>query len=283
MTVVRRSVRSPSYALLLALVASVGACGSEEQRLTGYVEGEERVLRSEVTGRIRTVPHGEGDELGPRDVVAEIEPSDIDARIATKRAELASAQSEVGAQEERIALTESTWQADVRARAAEVARARSALDLAEKTHGRQAGLRRSGTTSVEALDQASSQRDQATSVLQQAEEMLTRTEAEVHSLALARQELEVQKQRVAVAEAQLGELEVTRSKYSIKAPDVVTVVQTQLAWPGELAQPGTAVVSVLDPGQVRADLRAGPPAGPGEDRTAGRDRARRNAGASLPR
>jgi HlyD family secretion protein len=155
--------------------------------------------------------------------------------------------SEIRAQEERIALTESTWQADVRARAAEVARARAALDLAEKTHARQSGLRKSGTSSAEALDQAHSQRDQAASVLQQAEELLARTEAEVHALELTRQELEVLRQRLAVVEAQLAELEVTRSKYAIHAPEVATVVQTQLAWPGELAQPGTAIVAVLDP------------------------------------
>lgn len=240
--------RKTARALLFAAVAALApACASEEQRLTGYVEGEERVLRSEVAGRIRAVPHGEGAEVGPRDVVAEIDPSDADARIATKRAELGMLQSEIRAQEERVALTESTWQADVKARAAEVSRARSALDLAEKTFMRQSGLRKSGTSSAEAFDQARSQRDQASSVLQQGEEMLARTEAEVHALALAKQELEVLRQRLAVAEAQLGELEVTRSKYAIRAPEVATVVQTQLAWPGELAQPGTAIVSVLDP------------------------------------
>jgi HlyD family secretion protein len=156
-------------------------------------------------------------------------------------------ESEIAAQEERVALTESTWQADVKARAAEVARARSALDLAEKTFARQAGLRKSGTSSAEAFDQARSQRDQAASVLQQAEEVLARTEAEVHALALARRELEVLQQRLGVSRAQLGELEVTRAKYAIHAPEVATVVQTKLAWPGELAQPGTPIVSVLDP------------------------------------
>ena len=42
-------------------------------------------------------------------------------------------------------------------------------------------------------------------------------------------------------------LEVTRSKSEIHAPAVATVVQTQFIWPGELARPGTAILSVLDP------------------------------------
>jgi HlyD family secretion protein len=33
----------------------------------------------------------------------------------------------------------------------------------------------------------------------------------------------------------------------VRAPAVATVVQTQLIWPGELAQPGTGLVTVIDP------------------------------------
>jgi HlyD family secretion protein len=50
-----------------------------------------------------------------------------------------------------------------------------------------------------------------------------------------------------LALAQIAELEVTRAKYEVRAPAVPTVVQTQYVWPGELAQPGAAIVSVLDP------------------------------------
>ncbi len=39
----------------------------------------------------------------------------------------------------------------------------------------------------------------------------------------------------------------THAKYIIRAPAVATVVQTQFIWPGELAQPGTPIVAVLDP------------------------------------
>ena len=45
---------------------------------------------------------------------------------------------------------------------------------------------------------------------------------------------------------------------TIRAPAVATVVQTQLIWPGELAQPGTPVaLGARSARQVRADLRAG--------------------------
>lgn len=241
-------MRIPLRSLLLLTIALAAvACSTDEPRLTGYVEGEERVLRSEVSGRILAVPHGEGARVPPGDVIAEIDASDVDARIATKRAELSMLDGEIHAQEERIVLTEATWQADVRARAAEVDRAKAALDLADRTFSRQDDLRRTGAAAAEALDQARSQRDQARSVLAQAEELLTRTEAEAHALELARRELAVLRERRSVSQSQLAELEVLRSKYTILSVGTETVVQTQLAWPGELAQAGTAVVSVLDP------------------------------------
>jgi multidrug efflux pump subunit AcrA (membrane-fusion protein) len=40
---------------------------------------------------------------------------------------------------------------------------------------------------------------------------------------------------------------VLRSKSVIHAPPTATRVQTQFLWPGELAQPGSAVLAVIDP------------------------------------
>src|SRR6185436_17049548 len=71
--------------------------------------------------------------------------------------------------------------------------------------------------------------------------------AEERTIAVARQELDVLRQRRDLTQAQRDELKVTQTKYTIHSPNVPTVVQTQFIWPGELAQPGTAVLSVLDP------------------------------------
>ena len=38
-----------------------------------------------------------------------------------------------------------------------------------------------------------------------------------------------------------------RARHDVRAPPTETTVQAQLLWPGELAQPGTPVLSVLDP------------------------------------
>ena len=214
---------------------------------TGFVEGEERVIRSEVTGRVLQVKYAEGDTIPAEEIIAILDDRDIQARIKSKREELAVLDAEMRTQAERIALVENTWKRDVSARQAELRQAESANELAERTFAREQGLVKTGASTAQLLDDNRARRDQARSALDRAREMLGRTEAEEHSIAVARHELESLRQRHDLTEAQLAELQVTESKYIIRSPGVATVVQTQFIWPGELAQPGTAIVAVLDP------------------------------------
>jgi HlyD family secretion protein len=214
---------------------------------TGFVEGEERVIRSEVTSRVVEVRFAEGAAVPPDEVVAVLDERDIQARITSKREELAVLDAELRTQSERIALVESTWQRDVSARQAELREAEAAANLAERTFAREQTLVRSGVSSPQVLDDNRARRDQARSAVDRARELLARATAEERTIALARHEFDSLHAKRALTVAQLGELEVTRSKYQIKAPAVPTVVQTQFIWPGELAQPGTAILSVIDP------------------------------------
>jgi HlyD family secretion protein len=216
-------------------------------RYTGFVEGEERVIRSEVSGRVLEVPYAEGVTVPANAVVARLDDQDIATRIAAKQQEIEVLDAEIRMREVRVPLVESTWQRDVRARRAEVAQAEAALRLAERTLAREEGLVKTGASTRQLLDDRRATRDEARSALERARELLARAEAEERQIAVARHELEAARERRDLALAQLAELEVTRAKYAIPAPAVPTVVQTQFIWPGELAQPGTPVVAVLDP------------------------------------
>jgi HlyD family secretion protein len=214
---------------------------------TGFVEGEERILRSEVAGRVLEVPYAEGAAVPPGDVVARLDAREIETRIASKQRELQVQDADIRTQEDRIALLVETWQRDVLTRRAELNQAQSAADVAERSFAREADLVATGASTAQLLDDARARRDQARAALERAREMLARTQAEEGNVTVARQTLAGMRERRELMLAQLAELEVTRSKYVIRAPDTATVVQTQLIWPGELAQPGTAVVAVLDP------------------------------------
>ena len=214
---------------------------------TGFVEGEERVVRSEVTGRVLEVPFGEGDRVEPDAVVARLDDADVRTRLEAKRQELAVAAAEIERQREQIGLIESTWQQDVSASGASLRQAESAANLASRSFVREQELAKTGASTAQLLDDARSRRDQAQSALDLARDMKNRAEAEGAQIAVARRQLEVLERRREQSRAELAQLEVTAAKYSIRAPGVPTVVQTQLVWAGELAQPGTPIVSVLDP------------------------------------
>jgi len=218
-----------------------------EEYYTGFVEGEERVLRSEVAGRVLEVLFAEGDAVPPNAVVATIDEADVASRIRSKQQELAVLGAQVARQEEEISLLESTWSRDVGAQQAELARAESEARLASRSYDREAGLVESGASTAQLLDDARARREQAASALSRAREQLARARAQEGRIAVARRQLEILRQQEELSRAQIGELEVLRAKYRIRAPAAPTVVQSQLLWPGELAQPGTPVLSVLDP------------------------------------
>ncbi|HXQ20844.1 MAG TPA: HlyD family efflux transporter periplasmic adaptor subunit [Candidatus Acidoferrales bacterium] len=214
---------------------------------TGFVEGEERVMRSEVMGRVLEVRFAEGATVSPNAVIATLDDGDIQARIKSKQEEIAVLDADLQTQEQRVQLVESTWQRDLNARRAEMQEADAAANLAERTLAREQELTRRGVSSQQTLDDHRARRDETRSALARAREMLARTEAEERTITLARHELASLREKRELALAQLDELQVTHSKYVIHAPATATTVLTQFIWPGELAQPGTAVVSVLDP------------------------------------
>jgi HlyD family secretion protein len=232
--------------LAVAVVLYLRRDGADA-RYTGFVEGEERVLRSEVTGRVLEVAFGEGAAVPAGAVVARLDDRDIRAKIDSKRREVGVLDANVATQEERIALTEATWARDLDARKADVRLAQSASSLAARTWQRERELVGTGASTAQQLDDAVAARDQAASTLERAKQVLARTEAEERSIALARHELTQLRERRELLLAELAELEITRAKYDIHSPAVATVVQTQFIWPGELAQPGTSVLAVLDP------------------------------------
>jgi len=238
-------------ALALAALALAAALwlrrGGGEIHYTGFVEGEQRVLRSEVSGRVVEVPFREGDAVPADAVVARLDDTEIGSRIRTQQQQLAVLEAQIARQEQQVALSDATWQRDVSTREAALRQAQAESLLAERTHERQQHLRESGVASPQQLDEARSKRDATRSAVDGAREALARARVQEGEIALAKQQLEVLKRQLEQARAQLGELEVLQAKHAVHAPSVPTVVQTQLLWPGELAQPGTPILSVLDP------------------------------------
>ncbi|HVP27772.1 MAG TPA: HlyD family efflux transporter periplasmic adaptor subunit [Myxococcota bacterium] len=243
--------RLPLFAVAALLVAGAAFLlwkrSAGPRHYTGFVEGEERVLRSEVSARVLDVLYGEGDAIPAGAVVARLDPTEIRARIASKEREIAMLAEQEQQAAEQLALTRKTWTQDVATRRAELERNEATKRLAERTYARQRELAQQGVSSPQTLDDVVAKRDESSSAAEAARKVLARTEAEEGEIDVAVHALEVAKERHALAEAQLVELRVTEARHEVRAPDVATVMQTQLIWPGELVQPGTPVAAVLDP------------------------------------
>ena len=237
--------------LLLAAVAAAWLLYSNHDTgavyYTGFVEGEEVVIRSEVSGRVVEVAFREGQPVGPGSVLLRLDQSDVVARVTSARQQIEVLARQIVQAGQEVEGREGTWTQDRSARQADLGAARSQLELAERSAARDEGLGRSGATTHQQLDDARTRVDAARSAFERAGAMLERAAAEAHLVEAAKAQLEVLRGQKTLAENQLAELELVHAKFTIHSPDVATVVQSQLIWPGELAQPGTPLLSLLDP------------------------------------
>ncbi len=234
-------------AVTLAAGAALWRQRSGPAHYTGFVEGEERILRSEVTGRVLEVAFGEGDAVPANALVARIADDDVQHRLAAKRQQIAVQEADIRRQEEQVRLLETTWKTQLAAQRAELRQAEAAATLAARTLERERALVQSGASTAQLLDEARAAHDQASSLADRARDLGARQEAEEGQIAVAGRQLEVLRAQRTLATVELAELEVLAAKYVIRAPAVPTTVQTKFIWPGELAQPGSAVLAVLDP------------------------------------
>src|SRR5438876_10871478 len=94
--------------LVLAVVAAALWAVRRDRRpphYTGFVEGEERVIRSEVTGRVLEVPFSEGAQVPPNAVLARLDNADIRTRLAAKHEELDVASADMRRQQQQVELS----------------------------------------------------------------------------------------------------------------------------------------------------------------------------------
>jgi len=119
-------MRRPVVVAALVLVALGGAVfwwvrrDHRPPHYTGFVEGEERIVRSEVTGRVLEVPYAEGVTVPADGVVARLDEAEIATKVAAKHRELDVIDADIRTQEDRITLATphriaSTGQSGVRA------------------------------------------------------------------------------------------------------------------------------------------------------------------------
>jgi HlyD family secretion protein len=215
-------------------------------QLTGFVEGEERVLRSEVAGVVTAVLVREGDVVERGTPVVR-----IDAREATSRRtqqELAIRELEAMLERSRRSLevTRTEVAHAIKMAEADIAYARADLALATKVVNRQRELlKRDASATEQTVDEVETKERLAVIEVGRREEALLTARDRELEIRVAEETVSSLAARVDFEREKLHELDLILSKHEVCA-DGPGTVQARLIRAGELAQPGRALVSLQD-------------------------------------
>ena len=260
--------------ILLVLIAAGGYYWYRSSRpvplvLTGIVTTNDVVVSPQIAGRIAQLNVNEGDVVKANQLVAVLDPGELQQDAAFYAASAAGASSQV--QESAAALTyqqrqvtDQITQAEANLASAESQQmaADAQLQKANTDLKRADDMLKTGVISQAELDQARTQQQVAQSAIdalhkqidaQKAAVQLARSNAE--QVTMRRSQLEASQKQQAAAAAQQAKAGVRLAYTELHAP-IDGVVDVRAARLGEVVQPGQPVVTLINPDDlwVRANV-----------------------------
>lgn len=227
--------------IVLLLVAAVAAGvwytrggEAEELVLTGIVTTEDVIVSPQVAGRIESLPVDVGDEVAVGDLIALIQPAELEVDEAYYQHSLEALSAQVGAAE-----------ADVLAAESQLSEARAGLARARQLLERTESVTAAGGLTQDRLDEARSGVEVAQARVGAAEGRVAATRG---ALAAARRQRDA-------AEAQVERAGIRLSYAEVRAP-IPGVVDVRVGRPGEVVGVGQPLVTLVNPDDfwVRADV-----------------------------
>jgi len=233
---------SRKLTIALVIIAAASTAGWLEVRhagpadlvLTGVVTTNDLIVSSLVGGRVSRLMVGEGDSVTPNQVIATLEPGELQA----DRAFYASSAGAVAAQVEAS-------RAELAAAVAQDSEARANLTNAQRVFERQQTLLAAGGVTEQELDASRTSLTVARARLEAAERQVANRQS-----ALA-----ASQQQQAAATAQTTKANVRLTYTEISAPSA-GVVDVRAARVGEVVTAGQPIVTLVNPDSlwVRADI-----------------------------
>jgi multidrug efflux pump subunit AcrA (membrane-fusion protein) len=193
---------------------------------------DQATLSTRVMGRITSLPAEAGDRFRKGDVLARIDVMDMTAQTS---------QAQSGVDQARAGVAQS--QATLSQLQAQLVEAKASLRLAEISQRRMILLRREGAVSQSQLDEANTRFEEGRAKVAQIQAGITQAQA-----AIAQSKAALNRASSAVTSASANE-----SYGTILAPFNGVVVQ-KLAYEGEMAAPGTALLKVENPDILQLEI-----------------------------
>lgn len=213
---------------------------------TGVVEGEEKVIKSEIAGRAQSVTFTDGSQVKANDVLAEIDARDYRSQVAQQELNLTLLQAKIQQAETQLNWTRDTYPTQLAAAKANLAKASADTDFAQKEFTRRKELLQAEVLSQQRFDQVKNQLDVARATAAREQQVVATAEANLRQIQLAQDALSVQEHQLAVEIERLTQMRIVLDKYTIRSP-CDCVVQTRLIRTGEYVTPGTGIATLLDP------------------------------------
>jgi HlyD family secretion protein len=213
---------------------------------TGFVEGEEKVIKSEISGRVMNVTFTDGTQIKQGDVLAEVDARDYRSQVAQQELNLGLLQAKIQQAETQLTWTRDTYPTQLAAAKANLAKASADSEFAQKEFTRRKELLQAEVLSQQGFDQAKTQLDVTRAAVAREQQTVANAEANLRQIQLAEEALNVQKHQLAVETERLNQMRIILEKYTIRSPCDCTV-QTRLIRAGEYVTPSVGVATLLDP------------------------------------
>jgi len=237
--------------------------------LTGIVTTDDTIVSSEIQGRLQRLSVREGDTVKAGQLLGEITPEEWQAGLAfydnsarQSAAVVRQAEADLRYQEAEAASQIKQAEADLAASQAQVTQGEADLENARLNFEREVELHRKGVDSPQAYDLARTACDSAKAHVEAlrrqsdaATAALAAARANADQVASRRAAVDADQHQLAAAEAQREKARVQLGYTEIRAP-VNGVVDVRAALPGEVVNPGQAIVTLIDPDNlwVRVDV-----------------------------
>ncbi len=241
----------------------------KEIPLTGIVDGNEVIVSPQIMGRMIRLTVDEGSVVKKGDLIAELDPKELQAALAAAKANVASLQSQVNAANHNYSMTDDQTGASVRQAQATLTSTRAQLDQAranlwrdQTDHDRMQKLFDSGVESAQDRDHAQATLDASQANVKSLEDSVNAQQAALAVAQANRKEVDVRGSDIATTLAQLeqarasaAETETQLGYTKIYSP-IDGIVSVRVAKQGEVVAQGSPIVVVVDVDHlwVRADV-----------------------------
>jgi HlyD family secretion protein len=237
--------------------------------LTGIVDGNEVIISPQIMGRIINLTVDEGSPVKKGDLIAELDPKELEASLAAANANVASLQAQVSEANHNYSMTDDQTGASVRQAVAMLTSTRAQLDQATATlwrdqtdYDRMQKLFDSGVESAQDRDHADATLKASQANVKSLEDSVRAQDAALSVAQANRKQVDVRGSEVETTIAQLEQARASAAETAtqlgytkIYAP-IDGIVSVRVAKQGEVVAQGSPIVVVVDMDHlwVRADV-----------------------------